>query len=53
MSPPLRNTGRPCRSWREPLRRVVDGHVTYAGVAEAFDMAHREVDGFLLEPQQA
>ncbi|KPJ82838.1 MAG: alanine dehydrogenase [Gemmatimonas sp. SG8_23] len=32
---------------------VVDGHVTYAGVAEAFDMECRDVDGFLTGPRQA
>jgi alanine dehydrogenase len=31
---------------------VVDGHVTYQGVADAFDMECREVDGFLAGPSQ-
>lgn len=32
---------------------VVDGHVTYGGVADAFGLECRDVDGFLLGPSQA
>ena len=32
---------------------VVDGHVTYQGVAEAFDMECRSVEDFLRAPAQA
>ncbi len=32
---------------------VVDGHVVYRGVAEAFDMACRDVDDFLAPAKQA
>ena len=50
------------KGWRRACRddralrlgvNVVDGHVTYAGVAEAFGMECRSVDDFLAEPKRA
>ena len=32
---------------------IVDGHVTYPGVAEAFGLDYADVQGFLTPPAQA